>query len=523
MNNTIIEKWITAAKNNEPVWIGDVRESFSEMPDCLPLSMIIILLDGTERVLDCAVPDWHSDEEKMFLAEYLCSFMYNALSALGGKKYELHYDRSNEKLRSLAEEAEQKLRSPDKGFSRIIRETERIARLTPESGTCDKHEKSADSVSAHLRSAAEKALSGTRIGIDVGGTDIKFAVSVNGHLSETMEYDWNPGSFSSAAEIIEPILSLTGTLLERSGAKSFDGIGLSFPDVVMLDRICGGETPKTQGIRCNPDVDYETEFSEIASLGAKLSELCRPGAPVKIANDGSVAAFTSAVEISFGPDSASVEEGAFSHALGTSLGTGWINRNCEIPLIPLEFYDSVIDLGSSEKKNLPAGNLCSTCSNSGVQSVDRYLGQASAFRYAYEEDPELLNGFITESCSIISEPSDMRKPCLEHLMREAEKGNPAAERVFTRIGESFAQISREIIFLLNPETDKRYLFGRFVKYQKVFELIKEGFESVLPGITLLQADDSLAFSPLMRELAERKDITVAQFGQAVGSTYFSGM
>ena len=522
-NYSAVGEWIETAKNNNPVWIGDVRESFAGIPDCFPVSMLITLLDGTEKEFNCPVPDWHSDGERDFLAEYLCSFMYNALSALGGRKYKLCYDKKNEKLCRLAEQAEKALRASDQGFSRIIRETERIAGLIPEISTHGEESGKAGNVISRLRSAAEKALSGTRAGIDVGGTDIKLAVSVNGHLVETMEYDWNPGAFSSAGEILEPILSLAEALLEKSGTEHFDGIGLSFPDVVMLDRICGGETPKTQGIRLNRRVDYEAEFAEIASLGTKLSGLCAPGAPVRIANDGSVAAFTSAVEIAFSPDASSVADGVFSHALGTSLGTGWINRSCEIPLIPLEFYDSVIDLGSYGKKCLPASDIRSTCSSSGVQSVDRYLGQASAFRYAFEEDPELLNGYITDSCRIISEPSDLRKPCLEHLMREAEKGNPAAERVFLRIGESFGQISREIIYLLSPETDKRYIFGRFVKYQKVFELLRKGFNSVLPGVVLLQADDSLAFSPLMQELALRKDITVAQFGQAVGAVYFSGM
>lgn len=523
MKTNSIGKWIETAKKNEAVWIGDVRESFAAEPGRLSVFLRLSLLDGTERTFDCSVPEWSSDEERAFLAEYLCSFMYNALSALGGKKYELLCDEGNRELCLLLEEAEAELRSPEKGFSRIIRETERIARLTPEFGTCSGKRESSGNVSRKLRSAAEKALSGIRIGIDVGGTDIKLAVSENGRLTDTMEYDWNPGSFSTASEIVGPILSLAGTLLEKSGAKSFDGIGLSFPDVVMLDRICGGETPKTQGIHRNRTVDYESEFAEIASLGEKLAEMCRPGAPVRIANDGSVAAFTSAVEISFSSDASSVEFGAFSHALGTSLGTGWINRNCEIPMIPLEFYDSVIDLGSCGKKDLPSADLRSTCSSSGVQSVDRYLGQASAFRFAFEEDPNLLSGFIDSSFHILSEPSDMRKPCLEHLMLEAEKGNASAERVFVRIGECFGQISREIVYLLSPETDNRVLFGRFVKYQRVFELIKRGFESVLPGITLLQADDSLAFSPLMRELAVRKDITVAQFGQAVGAIYFSEM
>jgi len=35
------------------------------------------------------------------------------------------------------------------------------------------------------------------------------------------------------------------------------------------------------------------------------------------------------------------------------------------------------------------------------------------------------------------------------------------------------------------------------------------------------ADENLARSPLMRALSARRDVTVAQFGQAVGALYWS--
>ena len=45
-------------------------------------------------------------------------------------------------------------------------------------------------------------------------------------------------------------------------------------------------------------------------------------------------------------------------------------------------------------------------------------------------------------------------------------------------------------------------------------------DAALNELELIPADDTLACSPLMLQLAAREDATVAQFGQAVGAVYF---
>jgi hypothetical protein len=50
----------------------------------------------------------------------------------------------------------------------------------------------------------------------------------------------------------------------------FDGIGLCFPDVVVKNKIVGGEVYKTRGIRNNPNIDYETDFTELTNLDIRL-------------------------------------------------------------------------------------------------------------------------------------------------------------------------------------------------------------------------------------------------------------
>ena len=106
-------------------------------------------------------------------------------------------------------------------------------------------------------------------------------------------------------------------------------------------------------------------------------------------------------------------------------------------------------------------------------------------------------------------------------MAEAERGHTGAEEIFRRIGRHLAQVNREMQRILRPETAERFLYGRFVKRARCFALIREGCASILPELSLIAADESLACSPLMRALARRRDVTVAQFGQAVGAIYYA--
>ena len=76
-------------------------------------------------------------------------------------------------------------------------------------------------------------------------------------------------------------------------------------------------------------------------------------------------------------------------------------------------------------------------------------------------------------------------------------------------------------YLLHPAAGSRFLFGRFVKRPAVFRLLEEGFHKGAPGLRLIPSDEGLADTPLMRALVGMPGVTVAQFGQAVGSIYFA--
>ena len=579
----MLSELLDIARADSPLWLPELREAFLNDPSARPVILRLTLHDGTERDFPCAVPKWENDGERRFCAEFLYACAYNCLAAYSGRELRLFFDVGDEELLALGStlDAVFQVNEPRRrGFGKVVSIADRIARsyggpafrfvlesIADYAPLPAKAEKEASApLDEKLRAICSGASSLRLCGIDVGGTDIKLAASDGDRLVCTREFDWNPAAYETAEEIIGPILLLTRLMracvaaekallpVETSAALTealekdaplpkvraaveavedylggkvnvLDGVGLSFPDIVIRDRILGGETPKTDEMRKNTAIDYETAFAKLSTLGDALRGFCREGGHVHIINDGSMAAFTAAMELAHSENAAALRGGVVAYSLGTDLGTGVLTAEGEIPPLPLEMYDLILDLGSFPSRAFPPEDLRSTRNeNSGLAGARRYMGQAAAYRLAWKLEPKLLDGFTTldgDCLQIASEPQDMRKPCLEALMRAAEEGDPVACEVFREIGQNLAVVSREMVYLVHPKTDARFLFGRFVKRPAVFTLLNEGFRTYAPELRLLPSDEGLARTPLMRALAKTSDVTVAQFGQAVGAMYYA--
>lgn len=531
-----------------------------------------------------------------FLKRYLYAEVYNLLSTCGAREMIFFLDTDNSFLLSMFQEIPsvfgQNLRRSERpGYGRCINVIDRmlsalygdtvsftfaikdVVDYTPV------EEKILSSV-RHDRSAfLTEGLKGRAIlGMDVGGTDIKAALVVDDCLVCLKEYDWFPAAFTGSRQLVEPIVLLTRVMrdvmlldqhkeqfppdirgdMKRALRKdcdemfieklcdriekkwndalpTFDSIGLCFPDVVIRDRIVGGEVYKLRGIRNNPDIDFESDFLQLTRLHLELGTFCREPGRVGIINDGPMAAFTAAVEASEG-DGDPLSGGVFAHTLGTELGTGWIRADGSIPDIPLEVYNCIVDLGSLPEMQYEPDDLRSIKNfNTGLTgTLQKYACQSGVFRLAMryfpDERPDLYRelfdkGYVTErNCGyyVPVEPKDMRKEFLEHLMGLPEReGDEVNDRIWREIGESLAVTWLEIERMLHPATKKRILFGRLVKVYRCFQLMLEGARRIVPDIQLEIADSSLANSPLMKQLEEHPDYTVAQFAQAVGAVYYA--
>lgn len=569
----MLKELLQQAHAGQPLWLPGVREAFARSEDGTRLVLRLKSFDGKTRDFEHRLPRWQDDAERALVRDYLCATIYNTMAVCGGDELTLFVDPAEQPVMDLLGELPQIFQisaASRRGLGKVVSVANRMSRAFSgrdfHLSICDIQEYSAVSetlssvepLADKLRSLCTAAEHMNCVGVDVGGTDIKLAASKYGRLVAVKEYDWNPAAYSTVDQIIGPILLLTRLMraciaadradealvraLRRDATDKemeeavaavearydtdvLDAVGVSFPDIVLRDRIVGGETPKTGGVRRNPNVDYEAEFIRLGTLRDLLLPLCRGEGRCHIVNDGNMAAFTAAMELACGGESDAIEHGAVAHSLGTDLGTGWLDADGTIPQLPLELYDTWVDLGSLSAAALPPEDLRGTRNeNSGLPGARRYLGQAAAYRLAYELDPRLLDGFTEERDGVLrirTHPEDLRKPCLEHLMRKAAEGDPNAEEIFRQIGWHLAVVTVELEFLLHPETRARYLFGRFVKSERCFALLREGFAERLPQIRLESGGEGLANTPLMRALAQREDVTVAQFAQAVDAIYYA--
>jgi hypothetical protein len=610
----MIDNLITAAKQGKSVYITDVRREFEQAPDPWTITCDLILPDGkrTKRFvvtlprLDTCGPDEVELAQRFALAE-----IYNHLTTLGGTRLVCYLDGSHHGLSELANSVVEALQVSvpsarrDK-YGRVINVLDRMITALhadeegPEKPVSFLIEVRTDGgvpsapAAVEFRQPKSSTLADvTRglddrvvCGLDIGGTDIKAALSLHGRLNSLVEYDWNPATYADVEQVIDPIVAIARAMQARASVElasgidattrarliallddaadhpsscepmlqaatevestlgsemiRFDAVGLCFPDVVVRNKIVGGEVPKTQAMRLNTERDFDTQFRKLTDLDLQLEGLCREPGTVMNTNDGPMASFTAAVELAASENASSVDNGIFAFALGTDLGTGLVLADGSIPEIPLEVYNLVVDLGSNGARAFPAADLRSLANtNTGIQgTLQKIASQAGAFRIADmilgAERPELLReiekkGFIRTRGSgpdterfVPESPKDQRKPYLAYLMDLAAQEETVAQ-VFRFIGDAMAVVSRETEHILNTRLTDRFLFGRFAKVARCFELMQEGASGREPTLRLVAADSEIAYTPLMAELAAHPEYTVAQFGQAIGAIYFGNL
>ncbi len=613
---SVLQELITRARSGQSVYITDLHDRFGslaeESGDRLALVVELLDVDGTaSRRFDLKVPRLEKLDaaEREFAESYIHAEIYNILSSLGGKSMTVYADPRH---RALAETLGRlpdlfgigRNRADRRGYGRAVNVIDRmIGAMLP--GAAPFSFRFGDIADAPVppvppkprvdvvglfRSRTEHLGDRAFVGMDVGGTDIKAVLVVDGRVIDYKEYDWFPAGFLRSRQLVDPICLIvrlmqarwwletlddedgrrqelfrlmakaldkrTGeaemsSLLARLEAEGldaegldmglrFDGIGLCFPDVVVRNKIVGGEVYKTRGIRNNPEIDYESDFAELTDLDLRLKAWVRPGGVVRIINDGPMASFTAAVEIAASPGAEEVARGVFAHTLGTELGTGWVTESGEIPDIPLEVYNFIIDLGSWPERAFEPDDLRSVNNfNTGLPgTLQKYCSQSGLFRLALKyfptERPDLWRElqekrFVERRTSgkeegwyVPTDPVDQRKAFVEHMMMLADRENDEVNcRIWREVGISLAVTILETRRILDPGSDGCFLFGRLVKNPTCFDLLWEGARSVDPGIRLAVAGSGMANTPLMKQLEAHPDFTVAQFAQAIGAVYFA--
>lgn len=585
---SMLKPFLEAAKADQPVYISDVRDAFQQSSE-RNFNIHVRLYDDSLRRFALKLPRCENAEEARFVEDYIKAILYNILSALGAKAISIYIDPADKALAAFAGTLDDVFQvnapiSARSGYGKCLNVNQRtLSSLTGGEATFAFHIADlADEPAMEAAPAAEvgapvfallleRAKRGMRMGMDIGGTDVKLVASLDGRLVAFKEYDWFPAEFTRAEQMIDALCLLTRLMraavcMEAAGLgeavparvfdksasdqeilssveamearlgdrlRGFDGIGLCFPDVVIRNRIVGGETHKTHGMRENRALDYEAQFAKLTGLCDILRAYVCEGGAVMNTNDGPMAAFTTAVEqAAAGRD---LSKGVFAHTLGTELGTGWILPDGAIPEIPLEVYNFIIDLGSRQQRKYDANDVRSALNvNTGLPgTLQKYTSQSGVFRlaakYLPKADPAVYAGAFDkglfakdgERIVVPAAPKDMRKACLEYFMAAAaDRTSPCAD-IFREIGEYLAITWRETQYILEPACAARTLFGRLVKTKACFELMCEGARRIVPDIEQEAADEGLANTEMMKQLADHPVYTVAQFAQAVGAVYYS--
>ncbi len=184
---------------------------------------------------------------------------------------------------------------------------------------------------------------------------------------------------------------------------AFDAVVIGFPDIVVGNKIAGGESFKHQGMKTNPDLDYEEEFAKTSSLDDLARRYVREGGVVIVLNDGNAASYITSVEQAFLPESVICEYGMFANTSATEMGTGFISRAGTIQSVPLEGFQHIIDLGSFGEAALPAKDVRSIRSmNTDLPGTgQKYVSQLGLFRLAIggflKSDPEKVERMISDA------------------------------------------------------------------------------------------------------------------------------
>lgn len=595
----MLDDMLAAANAGDPVYITDVRERFRALPESesFGMDMVVRCLDGGSRIFPLRLPRYGglADGGREFVREFFLAELYNLLSGLGARSVTLHCpdgaDGARELVRAFHDAFGTELSTEKRqGYGKCLNVLDRM--LPALSGKNERFsltvsEDPAPSVPPSssgaslsgavdvFRRSAENMSGKNLLGIDIGGTDIKLVLAMDGSIVRCKEFDWYPAGMATVEEFIHPVLLLARLLAWKARARRdrdsalaemlesalergagvpemeqavaaaearfgecgflFDAIGMCFPDVVVGNKIVGGETLKTRGMRDHWGGGYDAEFAKLTHLDDLLRPFVRAGGAVGIVNDGPMAAFTAGVEAAVSrPDS--VRRGVFAHTLGTELGSGWVTDEGAFPDIPLEVYNFIIDLGAYPQRRHHPDDVRSV-NNFNTRlpgTLQKYPSQSGVFRLAYKYLPDARPDIIREieergfvvrrdgGLFIPTAPKDMRKPFLEFLMERVEsESDPALDRIFMEIGVSLAVTGMEVDRLLAPAAAERMLFGRLVKRAKCFDLMRRGALSYNPSSVLTVADESIAETRLMRELGASREYSVAQFAQAVGAAYFA--
>jgi predicted NBD/HSP70 family sugar kinase len=237
---------------------------------------------------------------------------------------------------------------------------------------------------------------GRRIGFDAGGSDRKVTACIDGKAVFEDETVWNPKLHADPAYHEAGICDSIDKAFAALDGRA-DGIGVSTAGIVI-----DNEVRVASLFRLVPEELYPERILPIYKNLAKKYHC-----PVKVANDGDVAALSGAFQTGEGR--------MLGTAMGTSLAGGYIDKNMSIPGYLNELAFVPVDANPDAAADEWSGDK-------GVGSV--YHSQDGVIRLAKEAGIELK-----ESAT----PAEK----LKVIQSLANAGDKRAQEIFVRMGDYY--------------------------------------------------------------------------------------
>ena len=414
--------------------------------------------------------------------------------------------------------------------------------------------------------------------LDVGGNSIKGAVVKGMEIAAVKEYQWFPTGIKTADEMNghqllmlrflgcctgameagvdlsdRPVADAMATdasyrtvqaaaeYLEAKGISPlarFDAVVIGFPDIVVFNKIAGGETFKQQGMKHNSGSGYETEFSKTS----ELDDLARPyvkesSSPVVVLNDANAASYLLSVEQSLSENTLIDEHGIFVNTVGTEMGTGFVSRGGTIHYIPLEDYQHIIDLGNTDYWKYPLNDLRSINNmNTGIPgTVQKYITQLGLFRMAaswfLEHDRSVIEKMAAQKLvsfdaendiiEMITDPINTREKLTLLLTRQMlSEENPVVEEVFRTMGKAMGVLIDQDLLLFPEIKPRRLISGGIMADDGVFRLFSGALKEHNPSYEAIRLDENIVLHPLLKKIPrEKRNFTAAVGGALIGSRF----
>lgn len=241
-------------------------------------------------------------------------------------------------------------------------------------------------------------LNGRRIGLDVGGSDIKVSAVVNGETIYSEEIVWLPKLSEDINYQYEYLYNALMKGIEKMGGD-VDGIGVSAAGVLVANK------PMVSSIFIKiPKEDFEkVKYAYINTIERIAKELGHP-IPFVVANDGDVTALAGANDLK--------DDSVLGLAFGTSEAGGYINKDGNLNGWFSELAFMPVDFNKNAAVDEWSGDFGVGC---------KYFSQDAVIKLAPRAGIEL-------------NPKDTLADQLKYVQSLAEKGEENAIQIFESIG-----------------------------------------------------------------------------------------